>query len=161
VTAQLKALQDLLGDSEKSNFLKAAHAYPTAGFPWNEENMLGLLLRKRLEPDMVTWLETGRSSGAALAAPADSRTSEGAKDSAAEMTGGDWDELWNWAGPAANQIVRDVYNDEDSEEDDEDDEDMDDEDEQHTLEEQHASDAVSLPLESIMRYTSLAERRIP
>jgi mediator of RNA polymerase II transcription subunit 8, fungi type len=160
VTAQLKALQDLLGDSEKSSFLKAAHAYPTASFPWNEENMLGLLLRKRLEPDVVTWLETGRSRGAALATPADSMTSEGAKDSAARMAGGDWDELWNWAGPAANEIVRDVYNDEDSEEEDDDD-DEDDEDEQHTLEEQHAGDAVSLPLESIMRYTSLAERRIP
>jgi mediator of RNA polymerase II transcription subunit 8 len=88
-----------LGDGEKSSLLKRAHAYPTETFPWNEENMLGLLLRKRLEPDVVTWLENGRSRGAALSAAGES----------SGMSGANWDELWNWAGPAANDIVREVY----------------------------------------------------
>jgi mediator of RNA polymerase II transcription subunit 8 len=56
---------------------------------------------------VVTWLENGRSRGAALSAPAEA--AGGAEDSAAGMSGDNWDELWNWAGPAANGIVREVY----------------------------------------------------
>jgi hypothetical protein len=158
VAAQLRALQDLLGDREKSEFLKAAHAYPTASFPWNEENMLGLLLRKRLEPEVVTWVQTGGSKGVALATPADTGTNvEGAKDSEGGMASSDWDELWDWAGPSANEIVRDVFvSDGDSEEEDDDDEDE----QRIQLEEQNARDVVSLSLESILRYANIAELRI-
>jgi mediator of RNA polymerase II transcription subunit 8 len=157
----------LLGDSDKSSFLQAAHAYPTETFPWNEENMLGLLLRKRLEPDVVTWLENGRARGAALSSPAE--TSGG---DAASMAGGDWDELWNWAGPAANEIVREVYmgggseegSEDGSEEGSEEDEVEEDEDEEvekakielPVSEQPPAIEAPPLPLQSIMRFSSVA-----
>jgi mediator of RNA polymerase II transcription subunit 8 len=172
VTAQLKALQDLLGDSEKSSFLKAAHAYPTETFPWNEESMLGLLLRKRLEPDVVSWLENGRSRGAALSAPAE--TAGGAGDSAAGMSGDNWDELWNWAGPAANDIVREVYigggSDEGSEEGSDegseagsDEVDVEEEaeeakDDSPAVDQPPAPVVPPLPLQSIMSYATLAGR---
>jgi mediator of RNA polymerase II transcription subunit 8 len=175
VTAQLKALQDLLADNEKSSFLQAAHAYPTESFPWNEENMLGLLLRKRLEPDMVTWLENARTRGAALS---DSAQTGG--EPATSMAGGNWDELWNWAGPAANDIVREVYmgggsddgSDDGSEEDEGSEEEVEvevevevDEDGEEVKEVKHEAPVLEqppivetppLPLQSIMRFANLA-----
>jgi hypothetical protein len=96
------------------------------------------------------------------------------------MAGDDWDELWNWAGPAANGIVREVYiggegsdgsdgsegEDGSGEDDDEDDDDDDEDDEDEkvapvkqappVLEQPSASKVVPLPLQSIMRYASLA-----
>src|ERR1700712_4456363 len=111
--SHLQALQEIFRDQNKSDFLKSAHAYPTSSYPWSEENTLGLLLRKRLEPDIVTWVNNARSKGARLDEDIPSSPDETSMDVDQESTAGkiksaDWAELWDWAAPAANPIAREI-----------------------------------------------------
>jgi mediator of RNA polymerase II transcription subunit 8, fungi type len=85
-----------LGSEERSAFLKYAHLHPTGKFPWQQENALNALLRKRLEPDIITWVNEGRATGAAL-------------ESSKDKSNVNYHELWDWAAPAANEIIREVF----------------------------------------------------
>jgi hypothetical protein len=78
------------------------------------------LLRKRLEPDISTWASKARVKGAVL---------ERGDNSGMSLK--DWEELWDWAAPEANEIVRNVMmglgdDDSNADEEDEDDEDQND-----------------------------------
>jgi hypothetical protein len=78
------------------------------------------LLRKRLEPDISTWANKARIKGAVL---------ERGDNSGMSLK--DWEELWDWAAPEANEIVRNVMmglGDDESNADEEDEEDVDEED---------------------------------
>lgn len=104
-------MQKILGDDEKSKFLHAAHAFPTSTFPFHQENIVGNLLRKRLEPDVSSWADRARIKGALLE-----------REGAGNMPLRDWVTLWDWAAPEANEVIRQVLlkEPEDEDEDDED-----------------------------------------
>ncbi|KAK3722925.1 mediator of RNA polymerase II transcription subunit 8 [Vermiconidia calcicola] len=90
-------------------FLKEAHAYPLTNFPGHtQEGLLGQLLRKKLDPGVENWIE-------------EHATGKQHKDDAgAQMNGGvdhgrlsdaELRELWNWAGPTSDGIVRPMLED--------------------------------------------------
>lgn len=73
--------------------------YPLADFPGHtQENLLGQLLRKKLEPNVEDWVEQGRRI-ASEARPSDEAGPAG-------LTDEDLVELWDWAGRAANEEAR-------------------------------------------------------
>lgn len=75
--------------------------------------MLNMLLAKRLAPDLDTWYDQSQTLG-------EKTNNASALSEGAEV---DWQKLWEWAGPAANEIVREVVmGGEDEDEEDEDDE---------------------------------------
>ena len=72
-------------------------AYPLPTFPGKtQESLLGLLLRKKLEPNVEDWVTEGRkiASGAAGSGTATDQERE-------DILG-----LWGWAGMAANEEAR-------------------------------------------------------
>ncbi len=72
-------------------------AYPLPTFPARtQENLLGQLLRKKLEPDVEDWVLRGRDT-ATEAGKLGDRDVEEAHDLLA---------LWDWAGMAANEQAR-------------------------------------------------------
>lgn len=81
-------------------FFKAAHAYPLPSYPGLEkEMMLGMLLRKKLDPKTEDWV---------------SQYSKPKLDGETEKTGlseDDTRELWNAAGPTANGMLREMLDD--------------------------------------------------
>lgn len=71
--------------------------YPLPQFPGRtQENLLGQLLRKKLEPNVEDWVEKGR---AVATEAAENGQSRGLKMQ--EML-----DLWSWAGMAANEQAR-------------------------------------------------------
>lgn len=99
---------------DHSQFLTADHVFASTSFPAEKEPMLNMLLAKRLAPDLVTWYDQSQTLG-------EKTTETSASSEDAKV---DWQKLWEWAGPAANEIVREVVmgGEEEEEEDDEDDE---------------------------------------
>ncbi len=90
VSQHLSAHQDLFASTV---------VYPLPNFPGRaEESLLGQLLRKKLEPNVETWVEQGRKIANGIVASADGHAS--GEDIAALR------ELWNWAGAAANEEAR-------------------------------------------------------
>lgn len=76
-------------------FLTAAHAYPLPTFPGQtQEMLLGQLIKKKLEPRAQDWVDD-------YTKPED----DGEKK---PLKTGDVKELWNWAGPTSNDIVREL-----------------------------------------------------
>ena len=72
--------------------------YPLPAFPGKtQENLLGQLLRKKLEPNVEDWVEKGREI--AMDAVQYGDTNGSAK--ATELK-----DLWSWAGMAANLLAR-------------------------------------------------------
>ena len=72
-------------------------AYPLPNFPGRtQENLLGLLLRKKLEPNVEDWVVEGREIVAKAAGP-----EGGSGLQQEEML-----DLWRWAGMAANEQAR-------------------------------------------------------
>ena len=71
--------------------------YPLPEFPGRtQENLLGQLLRKKLEPDVEDWVAEGlRTANNALG----TGSSTGLKEQ-------DMQDLWGWAGMAANEQAR-------------------------------------------------------
>jgi mediator of RNA polymerase II transcription subunit 8 len=131
-----------------------------------------LLLRKRLEPDIVTWVNDARAVGVGLDAVDDGPAAESAADEMAmdvdreegvgRLKSEDWAELWDWAAPAANQIAREVLL-----EPEEDDEDEDEEEEEEGSGHQNEKEAVNtaqkpqkppdipmMKLEDILKFSS-------
>jgi hypothetical protein len=97
IAQQMKSLQEILADHDKWAFLRSAHAYPMATFPWGHENILALLMRKRLDPAVVAWASRARARGG--------RLESGGADG---MSLDNWEDVWDWAAPVANEIARDV-----------------------------------------------------
>ena len=73
-------------------FLQEAHAYPLTNFPGHtQENLLGQLLRKKLEPGVEDWVDVHTTK---------------VDDAPVNGLGRDeMKELWNWAAPASAGIV--------------------------------------------------------
>jgi len=95
IALQIKAIQEIMADADKGDLLRAAHPYPTSQFPWHQNNIIHMLLRKRLEPNVEKL---------AAQAKAECRKLEATEGMEPE----DWDELWEWGAIEANGIARDV-----------------------------------------------------
>ena len=81
MSGQIQTIANLL--SEKSELLSKAVVYPATNYPGRtEEFILNALLRKKLDPNVETWVEEGRSVNAAASAESDREE----------------EELWAWAG---------------------------------------------------------------
>ncbi|KAK3715177.1 mediator of RNA polymerase II transcription subunit 8 [Vermiconidia calcicola] len=91
-------------------FLKEAHAYPLTNFPGHtHEGLLGQLLRKKLDPGVENWIEehtTGKQRKDDESAQANGNAGGHGGLSDAEMR-----ELWKWAGPTSDGIVRPMLED--------------------------------------------------
>lgn len=71
-------------------------AYPLPNFPGRtQENLLGQLLRKKLEPNVEDWVEGGREAATGAMETGDGGLKEH------ELL-----DLWEWAGMAANEQAR-------------------------------------------------------
>ena len=87
------------------DFLRAAHPYPLTTFPGHrEEDLLGQLMRKKLEPKVEDWIaeysKAGRRDNSQVnGAPTEAGLTGGLK--AQELR-----DLWSWAGPTSNGIVK-------------------------------------------------------
>ena len=83
-------------------FLREAHAYPLTNFPGHtQENLLGQLLRKKLEPGVENWIEEytiGRHDRDGEQQVNGVEANEGLSDR--EMR-----ELWSWASTTSQGIV--------------------------------------------------------
>jgi hypothetical protein len=89
----------------------------------------------------VNWQNKARQIGAALD-----------KDEDGQVKGEEWDELWSWAAVSANEVIKEVYVDDD----DEDEDDGDDEDDEEAKESEMKVDNVPpLPLTSLMQFASI------
>ena len=94
-------------------FLREAHAYPLTNFPGHtQENLLGQLLRKKLEPRVEDWIEeyAAKDEGA--------HQINGDKPAAGGLSREQLKELWSWAGETSNGIVRPMLEDEGAFQDD-------------------------------------------
>ena len=82
-----------------ARFLKEAHAYPLTNFPGHmQENLLGQLLRKKLEPRVEDWIEE--------------HTIKGEREGVAQVNGAaaglgkdELKELWSWATMESSGVV--------------------------------------------------------
>lgn len=89
-------------------FLKEAHAYPLTNFPGHkQEDTLGLLLRKKLEPGVEDWIE-------------DYTTKFEEKNEAPEggLSTTELKELWTFAGPTSASIIGPMLEEDGAMEDD-------------------------------------------
>ena len=152
--------------SENQEFMRSAHVYPNASYPWAQEIIANQLLRKRLQPEDQNWVDRARREGEALDAhteePIDAFTKstmaiDDQEDSGQGMSGEDWVDLWDFAAPAAQDIFKDVW----VRETEDDDEDEDDEDEGvgqgekgKAKMEPFESAMPGMPLEDVLRYMS-------
>jgi hypothetical protein len=104
INISLAKTQALL-DSE-SALLNATHIYPNTTFPWHHDPMNEQLLRKRLNPEVETWVEKRRKTGRALAASTSTGTS-----SEDGLTTKDWEELWTFGAPENQFILKQIFPD--------------------------------------------------
>lgn len=90
ISQHLSSVSALL--TTNAPLLSSLSVYPLPSYPGREqENVLHQLLRKKLEPQVEDWVEEGRVAGARLDV-------QGGKE--------DIEELWEWAGMAANEQAR-------------------------------------------------------
>jgi len=95
------------------DFLHSAHAYPLTTFPGHrEENLLGQLMRKKLEPKVEDWIaeyttKVEDRKGAASA----NGVSMGETEQGGGLTAEEARELWSWAGPTSNGVVKAMVED--------------------------------------------------
>ncbi|KAF2085166.1 hypothetical protein K490DRAFT_68053 [Saccharata proteae CBS 121410] len=178
-----KRLSSLLeAVDEHQPLLNAAHVHPTGAFNSRNpmhENILLQLIRKKLQPEVEDWVHEGVAAGEKLEVSGASQNGGGATggggdmdvdgdESSAGLSAAQYEELWDWAGPAGNAIARQIIEGagEDEEDEDEDDEEGEDEDEDEEMEDAGAKDkgkaaVVSgppkkpmMPLEQILRFAS-------
>ncbi|KAI9776367.1 MAG: mediator of RNA polymerase II transcription subunit 8 [Peltula sp. TS41687] len=91
--------QNLLSISQHLNshhdLFSSIGVYPLPEFPGRtQENLLGQLLRKKLEPNVEDWVDQGRKTATELREGRKGLTEQGLV------------ELWDWAGRAANEEAR-------------------------------------------------------
>ena len=108
VASHLSTVSETLSDPAKSQFLKQAHVHPTSQYPAQAEDILNILLRKRLAPEAETWLDQGVKVGQSLEAQThhDGDGHIGESEVAEKV---DWEKLWEWAGPAENSIALEIF----------------------------------------------------
>jgi mediator of RNA polymerase II transcription subunit 8 len=158
LASQLQAFQQILSNDKRSEFLLEAHAFPTAAFPFGEENALGVLLRKRLEPDVVAWTKQARELGAKVEQSGISGDGDGQE----------WEELWKWAGKKTDRIrgriigrpkkfneLGDEVEEDLSEDSDDEDEEMEDEEE-----EEDEGDAIEVDGEESTKEVKAEEKKV-
>ncbi|RMY92108.1 hypothetical protein D0861_02692 [Hortaea werneckii] len=81
--------------NEFGAFFRAAHAYPLPSYPGHEkEMMLGMLMRKKLDPKTDDWVTQYSKSP---------ETGDASKSNMDDLR-----DLWDYAGPAENGIVREM-----------------------------------------------------
>ncbi|KAI7327544.1 hypothetical protein KC315_g7045 [Hortaea werneckii] len=81
--------------NEFGAFFRAAHAYPLPSYPGHEkEMMLGMLMRKKLDPKTDDWVTQYSKSP---------ETGDASKTNMDDLR-----DLWDYAGPAENGIVREM-----------------------------------------------------
>ena len=79
--------------------------YPSSAFPGRtQENLLTLLLRKRFDPAVEDWVKEGLEAGKAFG-DAKSETQDSGK---VHLNENELEQLWKWAGPAANNVAKEV-----------------------------------------------------
>jgi hypothetical protein len=72
--------------------------------------MLGLLIRKRLDPDIVSWVADKKQAGENLDGSRNTdQDMDESEGGGPKLTAEGWEALWDWAAPEANAIVRDVF----------------------------------------------------
>ncbi|KAF2814897.1 uncharacterized protein BDZ99DRAFT_458863 [Mytilinidion resinicola] len=155
----LRNITSLLNSTTTNNeALQRMHSSPLATFPGqSQSNLLHQLLRKKLEPNVEDWISEGLGYASKFC-----EMGEFGDGSAAGQTEDGLDEysvseLWEWAGPAENDIARQVFTAEDEdEEDDEDDEDEEDEEDEPMKDAAPAKDTEPprLPLGTVLTYMS-------
>ncbi|KAI7530812.1 hypothetical protein KC331_g14469 [Hortaea werneckii] len=85
--------------NEFGAFFRAAHAYPLPSYPGHEkEMMLGMLMRKKLDPKTDDWVTQYSKSPETIQESGD----------AGKLNTDDLRDLWDFAGPAENGIARDM-----------------------------------------------------
>ena len=85
--------------STHHDLFASTQVFPLPEFPGRtEENFLGQLLRKKLEPNVEDWVEQGRKT--ALEASGGDETAQGHPEDKSLL------DLWDWAGRAANEEAR-------------------------------------------------------
>ncbi|KAI7579371.1 hypothetical protein KC316_g9474 [Hortaea werneckii] len=85
--------------NEFGAFFRAAHAYPLPSYPGHEkEMMLGMLMRKKLDPKTDDWVTQYSKSSETIQESGD----------AGKLNMDDLRDLWDYAGPAENGIARDM-----------------------------------------------------
>ncbi|KAI7359395.1 hypothetical protein KC320_g446 [Hortaea werneckii] len=85
--------------NEFGAFFRAAHAYPLPSYPGHEkEMMLGMLMRKKLDPKTDDWVTQYSKSPETM--------QESGEVSKVNMD--DLRDLWDYAGPAENGIAREM-----------------------------------------------------
>ena len=170
------AVNDVLSTlSSNAAFLSSAHVYPLPGFPGRSqeagEGMLRELLRKRLEPGSEDWVLKGQEADAELVAGkgntgAGAGAGAGAELGAEGMGEKEFEQLWDWAGPAENDLARKllvgvlIFEDDDNEDDDEDEDDGDKmdvdgaakKDDKAAAGKKQVDVKPQLPLEDVLRY---------
>ncbi|OCL06434.1 hypothetical protein AOQ84DRAFT_355467 [Glonium stellatum] len=111
----LRTVSSLLNTTEThSSFLRSAHAYPLPNFPGRtQDGLLSALLRKKHEPKVEDWVIDGLKEAAKFCdVPSEFGVEARGGDFAADEQKGlredDIAELWEWAGPAENDIARKV-----------------------------------------------------
>lgn len=108
VASHLSTVSETLSDPAKSQFLKKAHIHPTSQYPAQAEDILNILLRKRLAPEAETWLDQGVKVGQSLEAQTHYDNS-GHMSESEVVEKVDWEKLWEWAGPAENSIALEIF----------------------------------------------------
>ncbi|KAL8663523.1 MAG: hypothetical protein Q9202_003833 [Teloschistes flavicans] len=111
LSTHLASLQTHLSTSHP--LLSSLTITPAAAFPTEQEPLLGLLLRKRLEPGVEGWVADGLAQGRSALSGSEDRgdgmgaVREGTTGGKQMMMGQEeeWKELWRWAPPAANGVA--------------------------------------------------------
>ncbi|KAF2501472.1 hypothetical protein BU16DRAFT_522450 [Lophium mytilinum] len=138
--------------------LQRMHSYPLAAFPGqSQSNLLHQLLRKKLEPHVEDWISEGLGHASKFCEMGEF----GEGPTVGQKEGGldeyDVSELWEWAGPAENDIARQVFTAEDEDDEDEDDEGEDEDEEDEPMKDAapaKENEPPRLPLGTVLTYMS-------
>lgn len=102
--------------SSAQPLLTSAHAYPLPSFPGRtQEDLLGQLLRKKLQPPVEDWIDEGVRHAAESKHESNgvSSASQVEQELGSQAIGqGQLQELWEWAGPEGNRVARDEVGEE-------------------------------------------------
>ncbi|KAF2224453.1 mediator complex, subunit Med8 [Elsinoe ampelina] len=99
--------------SSAQPLLTAAHAYPLPSYPARtQEHSLLMLMRKKLQPPVEDWIEEGAKRGSQISGSDGDKQVNGTTNGVHKTLKQDeLDDLWAWAGQAANGIAREIGDD--------------------------------------------------
>lgn len=95
------------------DFLRAAHSYPVGSFPGHShEPQLQDIMRKKLTPQTEDWVADHAKLRIADGPQVDSTQTNGSLAAihvrSDELKTDDLTDLWEWAGPTSNAVVKDM-----------------------------------------------------